>query len=177
MEHLFDRALAVSTRCLLYLSITAIAAMMLHVCADVTLKYLFNQPIPATAEVVAHYYMVAAVFLPLPTIERNNSAISVDLFYNLQSPFSRRLIMVFAYAIQFVFFAIFAYLAALHAFESFGYREYISAQIILTVWPASFFIPAGLVLASLVCALRLYSVLMASDWEARCADQTQGEQP
>lgn len=177
MEHLFDRALAVSTRWLLYLSITAIAAMMLHVCADVTLKYLFNQPIPATAEVVAHYYMVAAVFLPLPTIERNNSAISVDLFYNLQSPARRRFIMAFVYAIQLTFFATFAYLATLHAIESFGFREYISAQIILTVWPASFFIPAGLALASLVCALRLYSVLTASDWETRCADKTQGAHP
>lgn len=36
-----------------------IAAILVHVTADVVLRYLFNSPIPATLEMVSRYYMIA----------------------------------------------------------------------------------------------------------------------
>ena len=55
--------------------------MMLHVCADVALKYLMSRPIEGTLEIVSYYYMVAAVFLPLAFVELTRSAVAVDLFF------------------------------------------------------------------------------------------------
>ena len=37
----------------------AVIALMLHVVADVAMRNLTNTPIPATFEIVTHYYMVA----------------------------------------------------------------------------------------------------------------------
>ena len=48
---------------LLEISGLLLLVMMLHVTLDVALKYLLNQPVPGTLEVVSYYYMVGTVFL------------------------------------------------------------------------------------------------------------------
>ena len=65
------------------LAALALFLMMLHVTADVLGKYLLNRPIPGTAEVVASYYMVAAVFLPLAWVEVRQGSIVMELLYAL----------------------------------------------------------------------------------------------
>ena len=42
----------------------AIITLMLHVVTDVVLRNTVNAPIPATYEIVTHYYMIAAAFIP-----------------------------------------------------------------------------------------------------------------
>ena len=52
-----------------------IMVMMIHISADVAAKYLLNDPIDGTLEIVAAYYMVVIVFFPLAyvTITRGTS--------------------------------------------------------------------------------------------------------
>lgn len=145
-----------------------LAAMMLHVFADVAMKYLFNSPIPGTAEVVAHYYMVAAVFLPLPYVETRNVGIAVDLFYNIFGASGRRATMFLALVGQIVFFGLLAYQSSLDAWHSFEIGEYISSQIIVTIWPATFFLPLGFSLAGVVSVLRIVQLVTRPDWEEVC---------
>lgn len=58
----------------------ALVAMMALVIGDVVGKYLFNQPIQGTLEVVAYYLMVPVVFLPLAQTEVNDQHIKIELF-------------------------------------------------------------------------------------------------
>lgn len=175
MAQTIERVLALLSRLLIYAAAFFLTAMMLHVFTDVVLKYLMNQPIPGTDEIVARYYMVAAVFLPLPFVEIRNSGISVDLFYNMFGPAVRRAMLLFAYVGQVIFFTLLAYQSSFDAWQSFSIREYVSAQIIVTVWPASFFLPIGFGIAALVSILRIFQVLTRDDWELVCGYATDVE--
>ena len=150
---------------LVWLAGLFLVAMMVQVFADVAMKYLFNSPIPGTAEIVARWYMVAAVFLPLPYVEMRNSGISVDLFYNMFGPGLRRLIMLLAYLGQTLFFGLLAYQSTFDALKSYSRGEYIDGQIAVVIWPAFFFLPIGLWLATAISIYRIFQTLTRSDWE------------
>ena len=56
-----------------------VVVMMLHIVADVLAKWLFNYPIVGTLEIVANYYMVALIFLPLAYVQRAGGHIIVEV--------------------------------------------------------------------------------------------------
>ncbi len=145
---------------LLVASIIAISAMMLHVTLDVFGKYTFNSPIAGTAELVAHYYMVAAVFLPLPLIELRNKGISVDLLYNRLHKSFQKIMLVISYSAQSIFYTAFGYTSLLNALEALSFKEYLSTQIIVVIWPASFFLPAAFMLALTISLLKLFQCIV-----------------
>lgn len=58
----------------------AIVLMMLHITADVILRYLFSAPLPGTITYVANYYMIIATFVPLAYAEKLNAHITVEVF-------------------------------------------------------------------------------------------------
>lgn len=58
----------------------ALVAMMVIVILDVTGKYLLNQPVHGTLEIVAYYLMVPVVFLPLAQTEHAEQHIKIELF-------------------------------------------------------------------------------------------------
>src|SRR5690606_21040729 len=74
------RWLDVPIRLLLWVGILAGAAMMLHVCADVTGRYFFNHPLVGTTEIVSGWYMVAVAFLPWAYLARTDNHIVAELF-------------------------------------------------------------------------------------------------
>lgn len=66
-------------RGLALLGAVAVVVMMLHISADVLARNLFRWSIPATADLVARYYMVTLAFLPLALLELKGGMISVEL--------------------------------------------------------------------------------------------------
>ncbi len=60
--------------------------LMLHVVLDVAMRYLFNQPAPATLEVSQFWYMPLIVFLGLAIAERTDQHISAPIVYDHLSP-------------------------------------------------------------------------------------------
>lgn len=161
-----ERILTLLSTILAWLSVICISLMMVHVALDVILKYAIKQPIMGTAEVVANYYMVAAVFLPLPLVEFRNAGVSVTLFYDMIGSHSiRRMIMLFAFLGQIIFFSMLAYESGLDALESFSKLEIVEGQIAIYIWPATFFLPLGLGVAAIVSVFRVFQVLLLSDWE------------
>ncbi|MHA6688093.1 TRAP transporter small permease [Mesorhizobium sp. A556] len=159
-----DKTLSAASRALMWLAAALILAMMVHVMADVLMRALINKPVPGTAEIVARYYMVAAVFLPLPLVEIRNSGISVDLFYLRFSEPIRRAAMFIAYVGQTAFFGFLAFRSFEDALSAFWKGDYIDGQIIVVVWPAAFLLPAGFGLAALVSVLRTVQTLTRGDW-------------
>ncbi|KAA0014589.1 TRAP transporter small permease [Billgrantia pellis] len=151
-------------RCLIAIAVLNLAAMMLHVCADVIMKYVFNSPIPGTAEIVAYYYIVAAVFLPLPLVELGNKSISVDLFWNNFHAWIQRSSAFLAYGAQVAFFTILALRTGEDALRSLARNELVEGIIPVLIWPGRFFLPAAFWLATFVSVLRMAQVACSPHW-------------
>ena len=60
--------------------------MAVHVIADVSARYLFNQPLPGTIEIVSLYYMVAVIYLPVAYVQSRRQHIVVTQFTDFQLP-------------------------------------------------------------------------------------------
>lgn len=137
----------------------SLGLMMLHVTADVIGKYLFNSPIPGTAEVVASYYMVAAVFLPLAWVEVRDSSISVELLYGLFPFMAKKMILAIASTLSAAFYGGLAWLSLAPALHAWRIGEVVEGAWRVVVWPTKFLLPLGLALACLVMIIRLVEIV------------------
>lgn len=135
----------------------AVALMMFHVMADVLGKYLLNQPVPSTAEVVANYYMIACVFLSLAYIEARGSAISVDLVYDQVGPAAQRLMRKIGQVVTLLFYIGFGWFSWDVAMRAWRVNETVDGLWRVTVWPAKFMLPVGLAIACLILLLKIFS--------------------
>ncbi len=147
------------TRILTWIGGAALVLMMIHVAGDVTLKYLFNMPIPGTAEVVAAYYMIGVVFLPLAWIEVHNRPIVVELFYDRMPHWAKPPLDILGTLASLTFYGFLLWQSIKIALESFEKGEYVDGMWRVVVWPSRFLIPMGLTVAMLVLALRFWSTL------------------
>lgn len=144
---------------LAYIAGLSLVLMMVHVTLDVVLKYFFRQPIPGTAEVVAAYYMIGTVFLPLAYIEVHNRPIVVELFYDRLPRALLPALDVLATALSITFYAFLAWQSTKIALGALESREYIDGLMKVVVWPSRFLIPLGLVAACAALLLRLGMLL------------------
>ncbi len=81
-----ERLLERFSLALLWIAGVAITLMMLHIAADIVGKVVFHQPMTATLEIVAWYYMVATVFLPVAYIQLRKKHLIVELFTRHMAP-------------------------------------------------------------------------------------------
>lgn len=133
----------------------SLVLMMAHVTADVLGKYFFSMPIPGTAEVVASYYMIATVFLPLAYIEVHNRPIVVELFYDLMPQALRPLLDALGTIASIAFYAFLTWQSTKIALEALEIREIVEGAWKVVVWPSRFLLPLGLFVACLALLLRL----------------------
>lgn len=147
------------SKVLLWLSGLALILMMLHVVADVGSKYLLNAPVPGTAEVVAGYYMISVVFLPLAYAEVANRSIVVEMLYDLFPQGVQYPLDIIGTLISLAFYAFLAYLGWGLAEEAFEVREYVDGLWRIVVWPSRFLIPLGMAVAALALVVRLIDLL------------------
>jgi TRAP-type C4-dicarboxylate transport system permease small subunit len=143
---------------LVVIAAVALFAMMLHVTADVVGKYVFNSPIPGTAEVVASYYMVAAVFLPLAWVEITEGSIIVELVYDLFGNRAKTLVLFLATALSALFYGGLAWLSWFPAINAWQIGEIVEGTWRVVIWPTKFLLPIGLALACLVMVLRAVEI-------------------
>ena len=131
----------------------ALAFMLVHVTADVLARVLFNDPIEGTLEIVAFYYMVAAVVAGVAYLERRDLNISVDLFYLRFPRPMRRACYVLDSLLTALFFGLFAYRSGLDALYALAIRERVMGMAEIEIWPSRFVLPLSFTLVVLV-ALR-----------------------
>lgn len=151
------RLISYLTQALAWLAGFAMLLMMFHVMADVIGKYLFHAPVPSTAEVVANYYMIAGVFLTLAWVEATNSAIAVDLFFEMASKKVQHVMRVFAHLVTLAFYLGLGWFSWDIAVRAWQISETVDGIWRVVVWPAKFMLPIGLALAVLVLLLKIFS--------------------
>lgn len=150
------RTVAWLTAALAWIAGLAVALMMFHVVGDVIGKYFFSAPIPSTAEVVANYYMIAAVFLSLAYVEAKNSAISVELFYEMVGPRFQRFMIRLGQVVTLLFYAGLGWFSWGMAKRAYDVNETADGIWRVVVWPAKFLLPLGLAVACLILLIRLF---------------------
>lgn len=162
---LVERLLEAAAGALTFVAALGLLAMLVHVCADVALNSLMNAPIPGTAEIVAYYYMVGAVFLPLPLVELRGASIKVDLVYGLLPRGVQRVLLVVAYLAQTAFFAILARQTFFDAVEGVAKGQMVEGRINVLIWPGLICLPLAFGLAALVSLLLLWRCVSDRDFD------------
>ncbi|MAY86879.1 TRAP transporter small permease subunit [Arenibacterium halophilum] len=152
---------------LLEISGLLLLVMMLHVTLDVALKYLLNQPVPGTLEVVSYYYMVGTVFLPIAFIELTRGSVAVDLFYGMMGRRAQIACMAFVLAMCVAIYSGLAWITYGDAIKSFTRGEVVMGPVTVVVWPSRFVLPISFALGALVCLYHLFRML--TDQSARNA--------
>ena len=138
----------------------ALVLMMVHIVADVVLKFMFNQPIPGTPEIVAYYYMVTAVFFGLAYVEIKGKHITVDLLYNHMPPLMKRIALAIGCLLSALFFSLLAYQTWLDALQAYRIGQIAMGSAALPIWPARFVLPLGFGMVALASVARLISEVM-----------------
>jgi TRAP-type C4-dicarboxylate transport system permease small subunit len=141
----------------------ALMLMMLHVVIDVAGRVFFNHPLNGTTEIVAGYYMVAVIFLPLGFVAHHEGHIKVELFTRALSP--RRLawleaavgIASVAFLLWFTWESIVSAQNSLETDE-----QWETAADLVTIWPSRWIVPIGLAVMTVYLILRLVDDIRAA---------------
>jgi TRAP-type C4-dicarboxylate transport system permease small subunit len=146
-----EAALGFVSRAFAVVAGVTVLLMMLHVTTDVLTKYLLNMPVVGTLEIVSHYYMVAAIFLPLAAVERRRGHLFVELFTARLGP--RAILGLDATGcILGVFFAgAITWMSTIEALRRTRSGEIIDAvYYTIPIWPTRWLVPLGAGLLALM---------------------------
>jgi TRAP-type C4-dicarboxylate transport system permease small subunit len=143
------------TRLLGWIAGLTVLFMMFHVMIDVIGKYVFNAPLPGTAEVVAAYYMIGCVFLPLAWVEASGGSIVVEVIYEKVPVSAQKVMLVAADVVSAVYYAVLGWFSWEVAARAYDINETVDGIWRITTWPAKFLLPFGFALVVVILILRV----------------------
>ena len=150
-----ERVLERYSQVLLWIAGVAITLMMLHIAADVVGKTIFHQPMTATLEIVAWYYMVATVFLPVAFIQLRKKHLMVELFTRHMTPRSMAKLESFIAVLGAIYVGILFWLTLEQAISSTIDNEVQDVTFFdLPVWPSRWCLPLALGPMTLIMVLQ-----------------------
>lgn len=141
----FERAVRKLGESMAIIGGIAMVLMMLHIVSDVALKYLFNDPIDGTTEIVAAYYMVAVVFLPVAYVTFTEGQLIVELFTGWMSDRPLNLLNGFASFASLAYLLFLIYYTGEEAVRRTIEGEAWETSVeLVAVWPSRWLLPVGL---------------------------------
>jgi TRAP-type C4-dicarboxylate transport system permease small subunit len=142
---IFDRILAVASHALLALGAIIVGLMAVHVIADVSARYLFNQPLPGTIEIVSLYYMVAVIYLPVAYVQSRRQHIVVTQFTDWLPARARLALDGLVGLLATAVLALLAWRGVVEAMRATELgQQSIAGSYSITSWPPRWFVPFGL---------------------------------
>ena len=151
-----DRLLKALANVLAAAAGAAMILMMAHIVADVAMKYVLNDPIDGTTEVVAAYYMAATVFLPLAYVAVSGAHLDVTLFTQRLSGRPLKILSLLGLLATALYLGFICYHGVIEALRRTAEGEAWETSVtLLAVWPSRWFLPAG------VGAMGLYVLVAA----------------
>lgn len=124
-------------RVLSFVGTICIVLMMLHVAADVVMRYLFNTPLPGTLTIVSRYYMVLLVFLSLAAVEKQGAQITVEVVHDRLPALVRKGLAPLSFLLTSVVFALLAVRAAEVAWDQTRLGAAVAqGTTVIPVWPS-----------------------------------------
>ena len=139
-----DRLLKALASILAVMAGAAMILMMAHIVADVAMKYLLNDPIDGTTEVVAAYYMAATVFLPLAYVAVSGEHLDVTLFTQRLSGRPLAILTILGLLATALYLGFICYYGVVEALRRTAEGEAWETSVtLLAVWPSRWFLPIG----------------------------------
>lgn len=134
----------------------AVVLMMVQILLDVTLRNLFQIPVPGTTTLVTSYYMLIVAYLPLAVAERTDSHIAVEVVSQLLGEKFRQWLHALTWLVSAMVAGTIAYALWGEALKAYSYGSFvIEMNRSIPIWPGYFILPAGFGLYALVLAVRL----------------------
>lgn len=147
-------------------------AMMVHVTADVVMKYVFRKPLAGTLEIVSAHYMVFSVFLPLGLVEWSRKSISVELFFFMFPRVVQVVLIALVLAIMSTVYAALAWQTWLDAVEAYQRNDFLMGGTVqIVIWQARFALPVGFGAACLVTTWQFLGVVLGFDRDSWLVSQ------
>jgi TRAP-type C4-dicarboxylate transport system permease small subunit len=136
------RWLEAPMRLMLWISLAAGLAMMLHVTVDVAGRTLFRHPFHGTTEIVSAYYMVAIAYLPWAWIARNDGHIVAEVFTRIGPRGFHFWLEIAAKLVTLVYVVVFAWQTYVRAVQQTARGEVFGAGAgFILVWPSRWILP------------------------------------
>ena len=126
-------------------SATIVVVLMVLVTADVTGRYVFNNPVPMTYEVGA-FMLVFVVFLGMAYTQRMGSHIRVEFLTLRMTPKVRASFNLLAYTLGILLYGAIFYQGFRWAYDGFQIGEYVAGLVNIPKWPSMFVVPFGALL-------------------------------
>lgn len=140
--------------------------MMLQTTVDVLSNNLLGRPIEGNAEIIAAYYMVMIVFLPLAFVELRHEHINADLLVRMFPPIAQRLLYALAGLISLAFFGILVWQSTIDAMRAMRIDEVMMGSIYIPIWPAKMSLPLGFGAIFLALLVNVLKALTDPDFSA-----------
>ncbi|SIS96964.1 TRAP transporter small permease [Paracoccus saliphilus] len=161
-----DKVLTGIERGLVLLSGLAIGAIMLVVVADVSMRYLFRQPLTWSYDLIGSYLMVGAFFLALSDTMKQHGHIAIDMFlYRLPHRFMHAS-QGLGYLLATVILLIIALQAGDRLASAWKGGDLIGATVPWPTWPSYLMVVIGAGVITLRCLVRGLQHLL-SCWSGR----------
>lgn len=141
-------------RGLMVISSAAMAAIMVIVVADVTMRYIFGAPLSWSYSVIGLYLMVAVFFFALSDTLQNHGHIAIDIFQHRIPLRLRHFSMSAGYALSTVIMALIGWQAWLRFKSAYLNDDRIAAIIAWPTWIAYFIVMVGCAVVTLRCLYR-----------------------
>ncbi len=138
------RGIEILTSVTLAVAGLALLSMMIVVVLDVSLKYLLNQPVPGTLEMVSYYFMAACAFLPFAFVQKKEEHITMTLATDWLGENALRILVGIVSLAGAAYMFLFAWSAAIEAIDMTSIGESTSAIYFdISIWPARWAVPIG----------------------------------
>lgn len=151
-----DRIVGVLVMVGAWIGAFAVVALMIHIIADVFLRYFFNSPLPATIEIVSYWWMILVIFPGIAFTQRRKEHVDVTLLTDMMPEVHRAGIRVVARVLTIATVAALAYYGWLAAIEQWHRGEIAMGSITILIWPMRFMVPFGMGLFLLQLLVDLY---------------------
>ncbi|MCP5368507.1 MAG: TRAP transporter small permease [Hyphomicrobiales bacterium] len=145
-----DKILEWCARALIGIGSVAVVLMMVHVMAEVLVRYFLTASIPGTEEIVSGYYMVAVVFLPLGYVQYERGHVIIELFTLKLSSRSKAWLDACVLAVCAAALSVFTYAGYVKALRMTARNEIWIGLIDVAIWPSRWMLPAGLLVMTLI---------------------------
>jgi TRAP-type C4-dicarboxylate transport system permease small subunit len=153
----FDRFIGATTTAI---GSIVLCLMAVQIVVDVTLRNVAGTGLPATAELVAKYYMLIVSFLPIAYAEVQRRHVEASVFTDMMPRKTRPAIHLLGFTLSFMVYGLLTYGTAAEAFRQTKRGSYVEAGTMdFYTWPGTWILPICFGLMTLVLALRLFEVL------------------
>ena len=149
-------------RGLTLLATALIIFVMLFVCAEVVMRYVFNSPIPGHLE-GSELLMPVIVFFALSYTQSVHGHVGMTMVVDALNPAHRRQLELVTLTLSLFIYAVLTFYSGQQAWRSWIYDDVTMTPPYFKIWPSAAAVPLGLT----VCTLRLYLQVLKRLWPSR----------